>query len=122
MALSEEEQLRLQQLEESLAAEDPKLAQALRGTTPRTLHGRRATLAGLGFLVGIGMLIGGMQVSPWVSIAGFIVMLVSVIMGLTAWQHVNAGSSSSSPSRPAQEGAFMDKMEERWRRRQEDGF
>lgn len=122
MALSEEEQLRLQQLEESLAADDPKLAHALRGTTPRSLHGRRATLAGAGFLVGISMLIGGMQVSPWISIAGFVVMLVSVIVGLTAWQHVGDIPTASRPPRPPQEGAFMDKMEERWRRRQEDGF
>jgi len=121
MALSEEEQLRLAQLEESLAAEDPKLAHTLRGTTPRTLHGRRATLAGAGFLLGIAMLIGGMQVSPWISIAGFVVMLASVIVGLTAWQHVNDVPPAVGP-RPPQEGAFMDKMEERWRRRQEDGF
>ena len=68
MALSDKEQRLLEQLEAALAAEDPKLANTLRGTTTRTLHRRRAAIAGLGFVIGLAALIGGMQLSIAVSV------------------------------------------------------
>ena len=46
MALSEEEQRLLDQMEAALAAEDPKLVNAMRGTGMRRLHRRRAAIAG----------------------------------------------------------------------------
>lgn len=42
MALSEEEQQLLAQMEAALAADDPKLADMLRGTGTRKVHRRRA--------------------------------------------------------------------------------
>ncbi len=122
MALSEEEQRLLAQMEEALAAEDPKLASTLRGTTTRRLHRRRAALAGVGFLIGIACLIGGMQLSPALSIAGFVIMLAASVIAVTSWRHVGDATASDSSSRsPQGEKAFMDKMEERWRRRQDEG-
>lgn len=122
MALSEEEQRLLAQMEEALAAEDPKLASTLRGTTTRRLHRRRAALAGVGFLIGIACLIGGMQLSPALSIAGFVIMLAASIIAVTSWRHVGDASAADSSARsPQGEKAFMDKMEERWRRRQDEG-
>ena len=52
MALSDEEQRLLEQMEAALAAEDPKLVNALRGTSVRRVHRRRAALAGVGFFAG----------------------------------------------------------------------
>ena len=49
MALSEEEQRLLDQMEAALTAEDPKLVHALRGTGTRRVHRRRAAIAGVGF-------------------------------------------------------------------------
>ncbi len=122
MALSEDEQRLLSQLEEALAAEDPKLASTLRGTTTRRLHRRRAALAGVGFLIGIGCLIGGMQLSIALSIVGFVIMLAATIVAITSWRHVgDAAAASPSTRSPQSEKAFMDKMEERWRRRQDEG-
>lgn len=122
MALSEDEQRLLSQLEEALAAEDPKLASTLRGTTTRRLHRRRAALAGVGFLIGIGCLIGGMQLNPALSIVGFVIMLAATVVAIASWRHVGetAAAHPSSHS-PQSEKAFMDKMEERWRRRQDEG-
>lgn len=123
MALSEDEQRLLEQMEAALAAEDPKLANTLRGTGTRRLHRRRAALAGLAFLVGIGCLIGGMQVHPLLSVAGFLVMLAATVVAVSSWQHV--GSDPDQPSgsgKKAAERDFMDRMEERWRRRQDDGL
>ncbi len=122
MALSEEERRQLSQLEEALAAEDPKLASTMRGTTTRRLHRRRAALAGVGFLIGIACLIGGMQLSPALSIAGFVIMLAATVIAITSWRHVgDAAAARPSARSPQGEKAFMDKMEERWRRRQDEG-
>ena len=60
MALSEEEQRLLEQMEAALAAEDPKLVNTLRGTGVRKVHRRRAAVAGVGFFVGLALLIAGM--------------------------------------------------------------
>lgn len=121
MALSEKEQRLLEQLEAALAAEDPKLANALRGTSTRTLHRRRAALAGVGFILGVVALVAGMQVGWPLSVAGFVVMLVSTVVAITSWKQVE-GAPSSRSSRQADGSAFMDRMEDRWRRRQDDGL
>jgi Protein of unknown function (DUF3040) len=122
MALSAEEQRLLAQMEAALAAEDPKLANALRGTTTRRLHRRRATIAGVGFLIGIACLIGGREVSPALSVVGFVLMLVASVVAVTSWRHVGEATSSRPSARsPQSDKAFMDKMEERWRRRQDEG-
>ena len=87
MALSEEEQRLLAQLEASLAADDPKLAQTLGSqTTPRQIHGRRATLAGLGFLVGVILLVVGLQTVWPLSVLGFLAMFGSTILALGSWR------------------------------------
>ena len=123
MALSEDEQRLLDQLEAALEAEDPKLANTLRGTTSRRLHRRRAALAGLGFLVGIAMLVGGMEVHWALSVGGFLVMLAATVVAVTAWQHVgydNDGTDSHGNGK-SPERDFMDKLEERWRHRNDEG-
>lgn len=126
MALSDEEKQRLAQLEASLSAEDPKLAHALSTSPVRKVHGRRVTLAGLSFLAGMAMLVGGMQTSPILSIAGFVVMLIAAIVAIGSWQRMSGdaartGGRRPSPKHPANADQFMDKLDERWRRRQEDG-
>lgn len=123
MALSEDEQRLLEQMEAALAAEDPRLANTLRGTT-RRLHRRRAVFAGVGFVVGMASLIAGMQVHPAISIIGFVIMLAAAVVGVSAWQQSglnNEGQGQGGrPSGPERD--FMGRMEDRWRRRQDDGL
>lgn len=129
MALSDEEKRLLEQLEASLAAEDPDLAHTLRGSGSRAVHRRRAALAGLGFVLGVAALVVGLRISPFISIGGFIVMFLTAVIALNSWQHVNdidpveksSGKGSPSGSHSDSVQQFMDKMEERWRRRQEEG-
>lgn len=123
MALSEDEQRLLAQMEAALAAEDPKLASTLRGTG-RRWHRRRALFAGLGFLVGIGCLVGGMELHPAVSVLGFVIMLAATVVGVTAWQQAGTSSDGShaGKSGSGSERDFMGRMEDRWRRRQDDGL
>lgn len=121
MALSEDEQRLLEQMEAALEAEDPKLAHALRGNTRRWQR-RRAVIAGLGFLVGIAGLIGGMEISPVVSVIGFVIMLASAVLGIGAWQQAPADGEAGSGRGAHPERDFMGRMEDRWRRRQDDGL
>ena len=124
MALSEDEQRLLEQMEAALAADDPKLASTLRGTT-RRWHRRRAILAGLGFLIGVACLVGGMELHWALSVTGFVIMLVATVLGVTAWQQsalVGDGQAPGGKSGGAAERDFMGRMEDRWRRRQDEGL
>ncbi|HEX8509559.1 MAG TPA: DUF3040 domain-containing protein [Propionibacteriaceae bacterium] len=132
MALSEEEQRLLDQMEAALAAEDPKLVHALRGTGTRRVHRRRAAIAGVGFFVGLALLITGMSTTWFVSVLGFVVMVAAAVTAIYSWPHVGSsndpGHSTDRPKASQSSGpdagqGFMDKMEERWRRRRDEtGF
>ena len=129
MALSDEEQRLLEQMEAALAAEDPKLENALRGTSSRRVHRRRAALAGVGFFAGLGLLIAGISINPFLSVLGFVIMVAAAVTAIYSWQHVGTSAPTRGGDRPraqqgtSSDGTFMDKMEERWRRRRdESGF
>ena len=132
MALSEEEQRLLDQMEAALAAEDPKLVNALRGTGTRRVHRRRAAIAGVGFFVGLALLITGMSTNWFFSVLGFVIMVAAAVTAIYSWPHVGTGSDpgrspdrpkAPQPSGPDDSQGFMDKMEERWRRRRDEtGF
>ena len=56
-------------------------------------------------------------------------MVASAVTAIYAWQHVGHAAPDQGPDRPraqqgtSSDGSFMDKMEERWRRRRdESGF
>ena len=131
MALSDEEQRLLEQMEAALAAEDPKLVNALRGTSVRRVHRRRAALAGVGFFAGLGLLIAGISINPFLSVLGFVIMVAAAVTAIYSWQHVGGNADAAhgrdraktSQASRAQDGqGFMDKMEERWRRRRDEGL
>ena len=138
MALSDEEQRLLAQMEAALAAEDPKLVNALRGTGVRRIHRRRAAVAGVGFFLGLALLVVGISLdsevaSISVSVLGFIVMVAASVVAIYSWQHVGGvGADQAQPldratsaqgSRAGGDQGFMNKMDERWRkRRDESGF
>ena len=101
MALSEQERKLLEQLEASLMAEDPKLADTLSGNAEVRVHRRRAAFAGLGFIVGIAVLLGGVQFHPVVSVVGFLLMLASALVGISSWRRVGDDESGIGRNRPS---------------------
>lgn len=120
MALSEEERKLLAQLEASLAAEDPKLAQTLGSrNTSRQIHARWAMLAGLVFLLGLVLLIVGMQTVWVLSVLGFVLMFTATIVALGSWRKATETRSTHRPQPKPSSEPFMGRMEDRWRRRQE---
>jgi Protein of unknown function (DUF3040) len=147
--LSEHEQRQLEQIEQALYTDYPKLAQSVRARDPRNHYKRRVVQAAIGFLLGVGLLLAGV-VSKYilVGVGGFVVMLACAMWALTSWRHMNGTvtghgvSLSRGPSAPrgqrgqrqgpkphqdrrrgraAPPGGFMERLEERWRRRQEGG-
>jgi hypothetical protein len=138
--LSEHEQRQLEQIEQALYSEDPKFVHAVRSSDPRVHYKRRALQASIGFVVGVGLLVSGLILTKWpLSIAGFVVMLVCAMWALTSYRHISAMSAAAGLRRPrnqdrarrrqqrkagirvAQPG-MMERLEERWRRRQERGL
>lgn len=138
MPLSEEEQRLLQQMEQALAAEDPSLASTLRGSKMRARNRRQAVAAGFGFVLGIGVLmIGVIATLTVVGVVGFLVMLGTAYLFITAWrrgfgsadddsdddsdepEHEHHGPRGLRSLRPSGSGSFMERMEERWRRRRD---
>jgi hypothetical protein len=130
--LSEEEQRQFEQLERALAAEDPKFVSAMRGTNVRLYYKRRAVLAGVGFVLGIAILMAGAMI-PYVilGVAGFIVMVACLYIAALSMKRIsNAGDTDDLPPPPPQSkrsrtrhdssGSFMERMEDRWRRRRDE--
>ncbi|MEY9213004.1 DUF3040 domain-containing protein [Thermobifida halotolerans] len=123
MPLSEHEQRMLEQIERALYAEDPKFANTVRQTNPQVHYKRRLVKASIGFVVGIGLLLGGMVFQTvLVSVVGFIIMLVCALWGLSGWRRAAGGGSvkaDKGSKQRRQRPGVMDRFEERWRRRQE---
>ena len=137
MALSNEEQRLLEQMEAALAAEDPKLVNAMRGTGSRRVHRRRAALAGVAFFGGLVLLVAGLYLATGtrgyigLSVLGFLVMVASAVIAILSWQHVGTSidqgnrpdrAKTAQGSRAPSSQGFMDKMEERWRKRRDEGL
>ncbi|WP_033424679.1 DUF3040 domain-containing protein [Actinomadura flavalba] len=136
MPLSDHEQRMLDQIEQALYAEDPKFAQTVR-TTPQAHFKRRIVKAALGFVVGVCALMAGLVVNAGtvtiaISVTGFVLMVVCCVWALTSWKRMTgvgntsggAQEGSGPPARGSQpkrsRSGFMDRMEERWRRRNEE--
>lgn len=152
MPLSEEELRLLEQMERALAEEDPKFVSTIAGTTIERAAKMRAIAAAGVFLIGVCMLMAGavLPLMP-LGVAGFVVMLASAVLGLTAWRgrgthipdtadELTAGPHSAefqekfrlidggkrdrhsgANKRPKKNGTFMQRMEQRWQQRRDRG-
>ena len=120
MPLSEEELRALEQMERALVQEDPKLASTLRGTNLRRAAQRRAILSGICFVAGVGILMAGaISRMTLLGILGFVIMLASATIALTALRGTTgAGRAPSRPSPPT--GSMLDRFGTPWRRRHDD--
>jgi UPF0716 family protein affecting phage T7 exclusion len=133
MPLSEHEQRLLEQMERALYAEDPKFATALRTNTSGKGSRSRAALGVLAFLAGVGLLMtGAITTVVALGVIGFVVMLVGAVMTYSALRGGGAAPAAASegsaptpqkgaPKRQRQGGGFMGNMEDRWRRRRDEG-
>ncbi len=130
MPLSEHEQRLLDQIERALYAEDPKFASTVRASDPRNRARRRLWQSGVLFVAGIALLftgvIIGQKIGYGVALAGFLLMFGAAVLAATSWKRVNGreplrvvGSERPAKSR-ARRGSLLDRMEQRWRRRDDE--
>jgi hypothetical protein len=134
--LSEHEQRQLEQIEQALYREDRRLGRLVRSSDPRVHYKRRVVEAAFGFAVGAGMVAAGVVLPlVWLAVGGFVLMLLCGIWALSSWRHMagapgvpgrgSAGKRRESRRKnrgKAGRGAMMERLDERWRRRQEGGL
>ncbi|WP_194395658.1 DUF3040 domain-containing protein [Microbacterium atlanticum] len=118
MPLSEQEQRLLDEMERHLMRNDADVVSAPRGG--RTLSYRNIVYGTILVLLGLGGLIVGVsQQLIVVGVIGFVVMLGGVILAITPGR--GPGKTRVEPDRPAKaqsNSSFMDRMNDRWDRRQ----
>jgi hypothetical protein len=129
--LSEHEQRQLEQIEQALYADHPRLARAMRAKDPKVHYGRRVRQASLGFLIGVGVLVAGIFLKyDWLAVAGFVVMLLSggwaiasyrrrAALAITDRKRGRSRRQRGHAARQPTNSGLMERLEERWRRRQE---
>ena len=133
--LSEHEQRQLEQIEQALYREDPKFGRLVRSSDPRVHYKRKLLQALIGVLIGAGGLAAGLVTHRvYLEAAGAAVLALSLVWMTVSWRrHVartRPAPSKVSPARPAgsdkpvrsgqtRRARLMERMEERWRRRQE---
>ena len=117
MPLSEQEQRLLDEMERNLYQNDADFAARVSG------RGRPSyTSIVLGVLVGLAgvilLLVGVSTQLIFVGIIGFIVMFAGVLLAISGPRHARAAATPSAPE--ARKVSFMDRMNERWERREDD--
>ncbi|GAA3623407.1 DUF3040 domain-containing protein [Microbacterium awajiense] len=123
MPLSEQEQRLLDEMERHLMRNDADVVSASRDG--RGLSYRNIVYGTLLVLLGLGGLIVGVAVPVIaVGVVGFVVMLAGVIVAVTPSRTGTVKAADAAPSAPGKPQAgrtsFMDRMNDRWDRRQED--
>jgi len=136
--LSENEQRLLEQIERGLLADDPKFADKVRSTDPRHRAVRRGALAVALFLVGVAIMVFGLVSKiapggvPLLGILGFVVMFGAAVLGVQSYLYTGRGEqraplhavgSEPPKARDRSRGhrsSFLDRLEERWRRRADE--
>jgi Protein of unknown function (DUF3040) len=133
MSLPEDEQRQLQEIERALYRDDPKFVRLMCATDPRVQYGRKLRHALLGVVIGAGLLAAGAVTHrPYLGAAGVVIVLLSLAGAMVSWRRhaarvrparssVPAKTAKGTKRRPGQTGRarMMQRMEERWRRRQE---
>ena len=132
MPLSEHEQRQLEQIEQALYREDPKFGRLVRSNDPRVHYKRKLVQAFIGILIGGGLLAAGLVLHRvYLEVPGAAIMVLSLVWAIVSWRRhaarVRPARTKVSQPRAAGPGQpkpgwrarVMERMEERWRRRQE---
>jgi cobalamin biosynthesis protein CobD/CbiB len=135
--LSEHEQRQLEQIEQALYREDPKFGRLVRSSDPRVHYKRKLAQGLIGVAIGAGLIAAGIVTHRvYLEAAGAAVLVLCFVWTVVSWRRHLARvrppqskarqDRSAGPGRPADSARpagwrarLMERMEERWRRRQE---
>jgi hypothetical protein len=126
MPLSEHEQRLLEEMERSLYQNDADFVATVGGRRGRPAY-RSIVLGILIAVVGVGVLIAGVAFQiPIIGILGFVVMFAGVLLAIAPGKRATApdasgpgSASGSAKSGKAQQAGFMNKLNDRWDKRQD---
>ena len=133
MSLPEDEQRRLREIERALYRDDPEFVRLMRASDPRVQYERKLRHSLLADTIGAGLLVAGAATHlTCLEAAGVVIVLPSLAWAVVSWRRYAAGVRPARSGVPAEtaKGAkrrpgqtrrtrMMQRMEERWRRRQE---
>jgi Protein of unknown function (DUF3040) len=137
--LSEHEQRQFKQIEQALRAGDPRFANAVHAADPRVHYKRRIIGAALGFVIGVGLLLAGVVINVIpIAVAGFVVMLAASMWAVNSYRRMTGNATARAPGQGWRSGGkwrarkdrrsgkkagsgLMERLEERWRHRQQGG-
>jgi Flp pilus assembly protein TadB len=122
--LSEHEQKLLDQIEQALYAEDPKFAASVRSARTRSRTRRSVLACVLGVLVGMALVLVGLvaQIIA-LSVVGFVFVVLAcgyAVQALRDHRSSATGAGSAGP-RPTKQAGLRTRMEDRLRRRFDEG-
>ena len=131
--LPEDEQRQLQEIERALYRDDPKFARRMRAIDSRVRYQRKLLQALLGVVIGVGLLAAGAVTGRvYLEAAGVMIVLLPLAWAVVTWRRYAARVRPARPGagtktakgtkhRPGQtrRARIIERMEERWRRRQE---
>ncbi|MGL4172768.1 MAG: DUF3040 domain-containing protein [Actinomycetota bacterium] len=129
--LSEHEQRVLEQMEQAMQAEDPKFATTMEGASLQARQRRRYLVGGVGVVVGLALVLLGVAGSlVVVAVLGFVVMVGAGAFAATPPRRrgpigVVGASGQPTPRKPhsraKSSGTFIQRLEQRWDRRRQEG-
>jgi len=114
MPLSEHEKRLLAEMEEALAADDPRLISAFSGKTPsrtRVVVGFLLVVAGI-----LGLLTGMISKTPVIGIFGFAISLSGAVLAISNLGGLMNSMSNRAP-REKKSSKWSDRFEQRWDKR-----
>jgi hypothetical protein len=135
--LSEHEQQLLDQMAQALYAEDPKFASQMQGAGARASARRRMAVGVVGVVAGLALVLVGVNTTMWIGAIGFAVMVGAVAFALTpprrktalgtvqpdgSFRRSTPGRSPGKTKSSKYGGSFMNRIEERWDKRRDDGY
>lgn len=123
MPLSEHEQRLLEQIEQSLYAEDPKFARSWRAKDLSALKRLRIIRAIIVFVIGVAALLAGVITLPGhlalgigLGVGGFLIMSGAGWYAFATRNRVRMPATTPQRHRPS----LRARLEERWQRRQDE--
>jgi hypothetical protein len=117
MPLSEHEQRLLDEMERSLYHNDADFVATVGGGRGRPTY-RSIVIGILVGLLGIGIIVAGVMLQLAIlGVAGFVVMFLGVLVAISSPRRAPAAEPRPTESRS--KASFMDRMNERWDKRQD---
>lgn len=135
MPLSDHEQRLLSEMEQRLLADDPRFASTMRGSHGSSRSRKRLAVGGVGVVAGLAVMLAALNAGqPIIAVVGFVIMLAGASWALAPVKTANANGpqgvvdEDGAVRRPRQNrqgrnsgAGFMNRMEQRWERRQDEG-